>query len=86
MDRYTPRNGSGLIAWQHIQFQQDATQKALANAFGDYIAIADSFYVSGGEVTATPNGTGMDYAITDGVVCIRGEFMPVAQGAVLKSA
>jgi hypothetical protein len=86
MDRYQPRNGSGLIAWQHIQFQQDAAQKTLANAFDDYIAITDSFYVQGGEITEAPVVSATDYTITAGVVCIRGEFMPLDAGAVTKAA
>lgn len=86
MDRYTPREGSGLMAWEHVQFQQDAVQKTLGNAFGDYIAISDSFYVDGGAISEAPVGTATQYSITAGVVCVRGEFMPLGGGHVTKSA
>ncbi|HQY04108.1 MAG: hypothetical protein IPH00_16490 [Flavobacteriales bacterium] len=86
MDRFTPRSGTGRFAFQHTDFMQDAAQKALANAFADYIAVTDSFYVQGGEITEVVAGTGMNYTITDGVVCLAGEFMPLVGSTVLKSA
>lgn len=65
---------------------QDAVQKTLANAFHDYIAISDSFYVEGGAITQTPSGTATIYDITAGVVCIRGEFMPLQSAIGLTKA
>lgn len=86
MDRFKPRAGTGRFAFQHIDYMQDAAQKALANAFADYIAVTDSFYVQGGLITETPSGTATNYTITEGVVCLAGEFMPLVGGTVLKSA
>lgn len=65
---------------------QDSAQKALANAFADYIAVTDSFYVQGGELTSTPSGTGTSHVLADGVVCLAGEFMPLVGGTVLQAA
>lgn len=86
MDRFKPRAGTGRFAFQHIDYMQDSAQKALANAFADYIAVTDSFYVQGGELTEAPSGTATTYTITDGVVCLAGEFMPLVGGSVLKAA
>lgn len=86
MDRYKPRAGTGLMAFEHIQYMQDSVQQALANSFADYIAVTNSFYVQGGEITEVPSGTGVIYTITDGVVCFDGEFMPLVGGTLLKSA
>lgn len=86
MDRFKPRAGTGRFAFQHIDYMQDSAQKALANAFADYIAVTDSFYVQGGELTSTPSGTGTSHVLADGVVCLAGEFMPLVGGTVLQAA
>lgn len=86
MDRFKPRAGTGRFAFQYIDFMQAAAQKALANAFDDYIAVTDSFYVQGGELTSVPSGTGTQHTITPGVVCLAGEFMPLDGGHVLQAA
>lgn len=86
MDRYRPRYGTGFFAHDHMEFIQDSTQKALASAFEDYLAISDCFVVQGFQVTETPAGTGISYSTTAGVLCIRGEFLPVAAQTVMKSA
>lgn len=67
---------------------QDGAQKALANAFADYIDVSSSFYVQGGDITSTPSGTGTSHTLTAGVVCLAGEFMPLqaTAGPLLQSA
>jgi len=74
------------MAFEHIAWMQGGIQRTLADAFADYMAVTDSFFVQGGEVTEAPSGSGVEYTITDGVVCLAGEFMPLVGGTVLKSA
>lgn len=86
MDRYQPRAGTGLMAFEHIAWMQDGIQRTLTDAFADYMAVTDSFFVQGGEITETPSGSGVEYTIADGVVCLAGEFMPLVGSTALKSA
>jgi hypothetical protein len=66
-----------------IRFEQDAVREAfygIISAFG--IAPADSFKLSGCEVTIAGN----DYTTTDGYICLNGEVLKVVAHTITKSA
>lgn len=86
MNRFTPRRGTGLPSWQHFIYMQDAAQKTFRDAYSDYLELADSFFVSGVAITQSAVGSGTSYTVTEGVVCLRGEFLPVEAHSILKTA
>jgi hypothetical protein len=62
----------------------DSNDRAFRSAFGDYLALAQDFFISGAVITATPSGTSTVYGITAGHLFYKGELLPVEVHDVTK--
>lgn len=60
-----------------MTYMADSTDRAFRSAFGDYLALAQDFFISGAVITATPSGTSTVYDITAGHLFYKGELLPV---------
>lgn len=63
---------------------QDSILAAMKASFNDYLSLSPSFFVSGAVVTETTvSPTTVSVSVTEGVVFLDGEPMPVASGSIL---
>lgn len=85
MDRYRPRQGTPISSWRHINYLQDGVQRAFESAFADYIALSQDFFIEGGDIISTPVGSDIQYDISEGYGCFKGEMMPVELISVVKA-
>lgn len=85
MDRIDYKRGTPVPKHVHLNFTQDAVQRAFRDAHYDTIALSANFKVHGCTVTETPVGPDIEYALTAGSVCLNGEFLPFAAQTVVKA-
>lgn len=69
-----------------MNYIADSYDRGFRDAFADYLALAQDFYVSGVVITETPSGTSTNYSVTAGSVCYKGEFMRVDAHSITKLA
>ncbi len=86
MDRYKPRHGTPAPFHNHMAYIADSCDRAFRDAFADYLALADDFFIAGCDVTETPSGTSTVYAITSGSACYKGEFLRCDAHSITKLA
>lgn len=86
MDRFKPRHGTPAPYHRHMAYIADSAQQAFRDAFADYLALAQDFFVSGCTITGTPSGTSTNYSITAGAACFQGEFLRVDPHSVIKTS
>lgn len=85
MDFVKIQRGTQLLSWEHMGYLQDAPRNSIAGLLSHLTVLNPFFYVSGCDITETPNGSNADYAIEDGYVCFKGEILPVEAHTVTKT-
>lgn len=86
MKQYVPRVGTPAPYASHHLFIGSSVKEAFKSAMGDYLELAQDFFISGAVISSTPSGSGALYSITAGHLMYKGELMEVDAHSVLKSA
>ena len=51
MDRFQPKQGTPAPFWRHLNYIADSADRAFRDAFSDYLAIAQDFYIAGAVIS-----------------------------------
>lgn len=86
MNRLRYDRGTPVPKHVHLNYTQDAVEEALEHSIADLTDISPSFKVVGCEVTEATIGTDIEYEVTDGVVCLWGELLPIAAQTIVKAS